>query len=46
MRYQIISLATRKDILGEAVDADTLTKLMPDLLRQHDAVIIREYNND
>lgn len=45
MLYQIVSLSELKDLLGAAVDAETLVKLLPELIETHGAVIIYEYTD-
>ena len=46
MLYQILSLATRKDVLGEAIDAMDIAINLPSLIERHGAIIIEQHPND
>lgn len=46
MLYQILSLGTRKDMLGEAIDAETLAIRLPELIDQVGAIIVMPHEDD
>ena len=46
MLYQILSLATRKDVLGEPLDERSLMFNLPTLIQDHRAVIIQQHPTD
>lgn len=47
MLYQVLSTATGEDILGDAVDIDSLTTIIPELLIQcGGAITIRMHEED
>ena len=46
MLYQILSLGTRKDMLGEAIDAETLAIKLPELINQAGSIIVTAHEDD
>ncbi len=46
MLFQILSADTRKDILGEAIDAETLAIKLPELINQVGEIIVTQHEND